>query len=177
MNEHQDTLIKTAMTYGLALGIFWMIKFIFFILGASNPLFIKIFTILTIAVPFLAYYFTKKYRDEKLGGQISFFHAWRFGMMLYFFAALVVSLEHFVLFQYVVSHDFYERLMNLLINMMQQSQMDASTLQSIAKQTIPSPIHIAVQNIFNNMFYGILLSIPVALLLRRNKQTAGKTEE
>lgn len=177
MNEHQDLLIKSAMTYGLALGIFWMIKFIFFILGISNPLFIKIFTVLTIAVPFLAYYFTKKYRDEKLGGQISFFHAWRFGMMLYFFAALVVSLEHFVIFQYVVQHDFYEKFLTTLVDMMKQSEMNTSTIQSIAKMSTPSPIHIAVQNIFNNMFYGILLSLPVAILLRRKNKTVEETEE
>jgi tetrahydromethanopterin S-methyltransferase subunit B len=34
-----------------------------------------------------------------------------------------------------------------------------------------TPIHMAVQGIFNNVFYGIVLSIPVAAIVCRNNVT------
>jgi len=39
-----------------------------------------------------------------------------------------------------------------------------------------TPIHMAIQQIFNNIFYGIILSIPVAALVCR-KQTASPVSE
>lgn len=98
MEENKNLLLKGAMTYGLAMGIYWVVKYIFFIFSVSVPSLSLVYWLLTLAVPFIAYYMTKRYRHD-IGGRISFFHAWRFGTMLYFFAALIVSLEYFVFYQ------------------------------------------------------------------------------
>ena len=98
MEENKGLLLKCAMSYGLAMGIYWVIKYLFLIFGYSIPSLIFIYEGLSLAVPFIAYYLTKRYRQD-IGGSISFFHAWRFGIMLYFFAALIVSIEHFIFFQ------------------------------------------------------------------------------
>jgi len=135
MEENKNLLLKGAMTYGLAMGIYWVVKYIFFIFSVSVPSLSLVYWLLTLAVPFIAYYMTKRYRHD-IGGRISFFHAWRFGTMLYFFAALIVSLSKIRI----------------------------------------SPIHMAIQGIFNNVFYGIILSIPVAALLCRNNSTGSITE-
>lgn len=167
--EEKNSLLKWSMTYGLILGIYWGIKYIFFILSVSRPSFNMVYWILTIAVPFIAYYLTKKYKDEELDGQISFFHAWRFGIMLYFFAALIVSLVHFVFYQYIASPDFIAHAYDQAINFLKNSQINTSVLESLSKLTVPSPIQMAIQGIFNNIFYGIVLSIPVALIVSRHK--------
>ena len=86
MEENKGLLLKCAMSYGLAMGIYWVIKYLFLIFGYSIPSLIFIYEGLSLAVPFIAYYLTKRYRQD-IGGSISFFHAWRFGIMLYFFAA------------------------------------------------------------------------------------------
>ena len=98
MEENKGLLLKCAMSYGLAMGIYWVIKYLFLIFGYSIPSLIFIYEGLSLAVPLIAYYLTKRYRQD-IGGSISFFHAWRFGIMLYFFAALIVSIEHFIFFQ------------------------------------------------------------------------------
>ena len=100
MEENKGLLLKCAMSYGLAMGIYWVIKYLFLIFGYSIPSLIFIYEGLSLAVPFIAYYLTKRYRQD-IGGSISFFHAWRFGIMLYFFAALIVSIEHFIFFQFI----------------------------------------------------------------------------
>ena len=80
MEENKGLLLKCAMSYGLAMGIYWVIKYLFLIFGYSIPSLIFIYEGLSLAVPLIAYYLTKRYRQD-IGGSISFFHAWRFGIM------------------------------------------------------------------------------------------------
>lgn len=174
MEENKNLLLKGAMTYGFAMGIYWVIKYLFFIFSVSIPSFTLIYWFLTFAVPFIAYYMTKRYKQE-IGGRISFFHAWRFGTMLYFFAALIVSLEYFVFYQYIAPPDFIANAVGQLTNLLKEQNLDAEVIDSLSKIRI-SPIQIAIQGIFNNVFYGIIFSIPVAALLCRNNSTGSIPE-
>lgn len=174
MEENKSLLLKSAMSYGLAMGIYWVIKYLFFIFGYTVPMLITIYWGFSLAVPFIAYYMTKKYRDE-IGGQISFFHAWRFGTMLYFFAALIVSLEHFIFFQFIAPRDFMTNMATSMVQVMQNSKVSAEMIESITNMNF-TPIHMAIQGIFNNIFYGIVLSIPVAAIVCR-KKAAGTVSE
>ena len=170
MEENKSLLLKSAMSYGLAMGIFWVIKYLFLIFGYSVPSLSLIYLILSATVPFIAYYMTNRYRME-IGGQISFFHAWRFGTMLYFFAALIVSLEYFIFFQFIAPRDFITNVTAALIQSLQNSQVDSTVIDAINQMNF-TPIHMAIQGIFNNIFYGIVFSIPVAAIVCRNKTGA-----
>lgn len=174
MEENKNLLLKGAMTYGLAMGIYWVVKYIFFIFSVSVPSLSLVYWLLTLAVPFIAYYMTKRNRHD-IGGRISFFHAWRFGTMLYFFAALIVSLEYFVFYQFIAPPDFVANAIGQLTTALKDSQVNSDMLDSLSNIRI-SPIHMAIQGIFNNVFYGIILSIPVAALLCRNNSTGSITE-
>ena len=175
MEENKGLLLKCAMSYGLAMGIYWVIKYLFLIFGYSIPSLIYIYEVLSIAVPFIAYYLTKRYRQE-IGGSISFFHAWRFGIMLYFFAALIVSIEHFIFFQFIAPADFLANSVNQMIEVLKDSQVSTEVMEAIGKTNF-TPIHMAIQGGFNNIFYGIILSIPVAAILCRNNETGAIRQE
>lgn len=166
MEENKNLLLKGAMTYGLAMGIYWVIKYIIFIFSTSTPSLNVVYWLMTIAVPFIAYYLTKRYRQD-IGGSISFFHAWRFGTMLYFFAAMIVSLEHFIFYQFIASPDFVANAMSQVTEALKDSTVNTEIIDSLSKIRI-SPIQMAIQGIFNNVFYGIILSIPVAALVRKS---------
>lgn len=169
MEENKSILLKSAMSYGLAMGIFWVIKYLFLIFGYSIPALNTIYIGLSLAVPFIAYYLTKRYRQD-IGGNISFFHAWRFGTMLYLFAALIVSLEHFIFFQFIAPADFLVNTMTQTVNLLKGTLISSEVIDAIS-QTNLTPIHMAIQGVFNNIFYGIILSIPVAVILCRNNAT------
>ena len=172
MEENKGLLLKCAMSYGLAMGIYWVIKYLFLIFGYSIPSLIFIYEGLSLAVPLIAYYLTKRYRQD-IGGSISFFHAWRFGIMLYFFAALIVSIEHFIFFQFIAPPDFLNNTMTQAIVALKNADFNSEVIEASADQR---PSHMAIQGIFNNIFYGIILSIPVAALVCR-KQTASPVSE
>lgn len=170
MEENRSLLLKSAMHYGLILGIYWVIKYLFLIFSISIPALSLIYVGCTLAVPFIAYVLTKRYRLD-IGGKISFFHAWRFGTMMYFFAALLVSVEHYLYFQFV-SPEFLTNAMEQLSSFLKESQVSTEVVEAVGKVNM-SPIHMAIQGVFNNIFYGIVLSIPVAAFLCSN----GKSSE
>ena len=135
------------------------------------PLLSSLYWGMTIMVPYIAYRFTKRYR-EQLGGQIGFFHAWQFGILLYFFAALIVSLVHYGFYRYIAPDDFLTNSISEAVNLLQNSQINNQLIQSLQEVRI-TPIQMAIQGIFNNLFYGIIFSIPVAAVLGRNN-TSGR---
>ena len=168
MEENKGLLLKCAMSYGLAMGIYWVIKYLFLIFGYSIPSLIFIYEGLSLAVPLIAYYLTKRYRQD-IGGSISF------GIMLYFFAALIVSIEHFIFFQFIAPPDFLNNTMTQAIVALKNADFNSEVIEAISRTNF-TPIHMAIQGIFNNIFYGIILSIPVAALVCR-KQTASPVSE
>lgn len=91
--------------------------------------------------------------------------------MLYFFAALIVSIEHFIFFQFIAPPDFLNNTMTQAIVALKNADFNSEVIEVISRTNF-TPIHMAIQGIFNNIFYGIILSIPVAALVAANKQQA-----
>lgn len=158
------------MFYGLLLGIFWAIKYVFFILGSWYSGIGIVYSALAPLTVIFAFYMTKAYKILT-GGKISFFHAWQFGVLLYFFAALIVSLEHYAFYRYFAPPDFISNSMDQAITLMKSIEMNDAMKQAVEQFSTPSPIQMTIQGIFNNVFYGVILSIPVAALLCRNNTT------
>jgi hypothetical protein len=169
MGGNRAFLLKGAMTYGLSLGIYWVVKYLFFMLGVYSSFFNTLYLMLTALVPFVAYRKTRRYRHD-IGGRIGFFHAWQFGVLLYFFAALVVSLEHFIFYRYIAPPGLLTDTMQQAMGLLKSLNVDKQVLDSVATMRM-DPIHITIQGIFNNVFYGILFSLPVALAVSRNAGT------
>lgn len=164
--ENKSYLLKGAMTYGLIMGIYWAAKYIFFILSLSVPTMSVVYLALTLVVPVLAYHMTRRYQRE-IGGRVGFFHAWQFGVLLYFFAALILSVESYVFYRYIAPPGFVEGAIGQMAETFKESQMGPEMVEALS-QIKTSPIQMTIQGIFNNVFYGLILSIPVAALVIRH---------
>lgn len=159
--------MSAAMSYGFSLGIFWIVKYIFYMFSMRFSYLVVIYWGMSLVVPYLAYLLTKRYRDD-LGGVISFSQAWRFGVLIYLFAAMLVSIMHYVFYRFVAPPDFLSSAVEQTIASLKQMQVDSKVISSIESMNF-SPIHMALQGILNNIFYGIILSLPVAALVCRRK--------
>jgi hypothetical protein len=159
------------MFYGLLLGIFWVIKYIFFIWSVTHPAMGVVYWTLTPLTLVFAYLFTKVYKIM-IGGIIGFFHAWQFGVLLYFFAALIVSLLHYVFYRYLAPADYIANVMEVAVNMVKEINPQAE--EALNQMPVLTPIRLTLQEILTNVFYGIILSAPIAALLCR-KHTTGIT--
>lgn len=159
--------MSAAMSYGFSLGIFWIVKYIFYMFSMRFSYLVVIYWGMSLVVPYLAYLLTKRYRED-LGGAISFSQAWRFGVLIYLFAAMLVSIMHYVFYRFVAPPDFLSSAVEQTIASLKQMQVDSKVISSIESMNF-SPIHMALQGILNNIFYGIILSLPVAALVCRRK--------
>ena len=159
--------MSAAMSYGFSLGIFWIVKYIFYMFSMRFSYLVVIYWEMSLVVPYLAYLLTKRYRED-LGGVISFSQAWRFGVLIYLFAAMLVSVMHYVFYRFVAPPDFLSSAVEQTIASLKQMQVDSKVISSIESMNF-SPIHMALQGILNNIFYGIILSLPVAALVCRRK--------
>lgn len=159
--------MSAAMSYGFSLGIFWIVKYIFYMFSMRFSYLVVIYWGMSLVVPYLAYWLTKRYRED-LGGVISFSQAWRFGVLIYLFAAMLVSVMHYVFYRFVAPPDFLSSAVEQTIASLKQMQVDSKVISSIESMNF-SPIHMALQGILNNIFYGIILSLPVAALVCRRK--------
>ena len=109
---------------------------------------------------------TRRYQRE-IGGRVGFFHAWQFGVLLYFFAALILSVESYVFYRYIAPPGFVEGAIGQMAETFKESQMGPEMVEALS-QIKTSPIQMTIQGIFNNVFYGLILSIPVAALVIRH---------
>lgn len=159
--------MSAAMSYGFSLGIFWIVKYIFYMFSMRFSYLVVIYWGMSLVVPYLAYLLTKRYRED-LGGVISFSQAWWFGVLIYLFAAMLVSIMHYVFYRFVAPPDFLSSAVEQTIASLKQMQVDSKVISSIESMNF-SPIHMALQGILNNIFYGIILSLPVAALVCRRK--------
>lgn len=155
------------MQYGLWMGIFWACKYIFFMLSVYSPLLNGVYFSLTMVVPVVAYFLTVRYRND-VGGAISFLHAWQFGILIYLFAGLIVSLLHYIYYQYLLPPEMLNSIFNQLTDYIRENITLTPEMTEVLDNSVtPSAIQMTLQGIMNNVFFGIIFSIPVALLVRR----------
>ena len=99
MTEKRKTFQEDAMRYGTVMGIFWTLKFVLFPLGMQSPLLLMAFFLLTLIVPVAGFFLARQYRDRECGGVINFSRAFLFTSFMYMFAALFVTIAHYVYFR------------------------------------------------------------------------------
>lgn len=165
------------MRYGTAMGIFWTLKFMLFPLGMQKPMWLMLFFILTLAVPFIGYKFARKYRDTQCQGYIDFSKAFVFTILMYMFAALFSTIIHYVYFRYIDNGliiSSYEAMLAQMESIAQTPEMKQSLEQF--KETLDmvaslSPFDISLHLISQNIFYCTFIALPTAWIVKRNPKT------
>jgi len=174
--EKKRNFQEDAMKYGTLMGIFWTLKFVLFPMGMENPLLLMTFFLLTLIVPVAGFFFARQYRDRECQGFISFSKAFLFTSFMYMFAALFVTIAHYIYFRYMDNGYIVQCYQDMLnqISAGASGELKASfdqfqqALDIIASL---SPLDISLQLITQNVFYCTLIALPTALLVKRTPKT------
>lgn len=144
-------------------------------MGFKVPLLQLLFIFMTLFVPILGYIYIRKYRERYCGGELSFLRGLVFSIYMYFFASLLTAAAHYIYFRFIdngyLLGTYMEQLENLKSSL--TGDMETSIDQLIQNLDIiasMSSLQLTLQLIFQNIFYGILLSLPTALLAMRKKR-------
>jgi hypothetical protein len=173
MSENRINIQRYAMVFGTYMGIYWIIKFICFPLGFTNPFFSLLFLGLTIAVPFMGYRYARIFRDKACNGTITFLQSWLFMVFMYMFAALLAAVAHFIYFRFI-DNGFVINSLTQQIDLIpaEMPQFDAYADQIKEAFDIMrtlTPIEITMQLLSQNFLYCSILSLITAPFVIRNK--------
>lgn len=178
MEQRQLSTKTYAMHFGAYMGVYWILKFILVPLSFTVPFLQFLFIGLTIGVPFMGYYYLKIYRDKICKGSITFSHAMLFVMLVYFFAAMLVSVAHFLYFQFIDNGFIVAALTNQMDQVLEINKDAAdydlllSTVTSFKDEAgTLTAAKITLRLFSNNITAGLLLAIPTALIGKRKFKT------
>ena len=172
MTQQRNSQQQMAMLYGTYMGLFWIVKFIFLPLGLTEPMLGLLFVLLTCAVPFVAYYMTRTYRQRYVDGEFSFFSAFVFSFQIYLFAAILTAIAHYVYFQYIDQGFIYDNILAQMDLLKDEPSMKGQVEQIKSSMNVLyelSPIKLTMQLLSQNVFYGVIFSLPVALFGMKRK--------
>lgn len=172
MTNPKITLQECAMRYGTAMGLFWTFKFMLFPLGLRMPLLQLVFLVLTLGVPVLGYLLAKRFRERDCAGSLSFGRAFLFTTYMYLFASILVAVTHYIYFRYLDQGFIFATYRDMIEQFRGLAQAETLTSLDQLSQAIDTlagltPIQLTLQLISQNVFYGVFLALPTALLVMR----------
>lgn len=174
MTENKTTLRKTAMQYGTIMGLFWMAKFSLVPLGIQIPSLHILFFLLTLCVPFIGYYFTRRYRVKECNNNLSYGWSVIFLFLMYFYASILVSVAHYTYFRFFDNGalmDFYKSNFIEFKSIATDPMIDSINQIEIAFDAFAnmSPLHLTFYFLSNNMFYCFIIAVITAFFVMRRK--------
>jgi len=170
MEPKSNPMYKSAMTSGLILGIALVVfSLIIYIMGVVKPPFwVGIIQYLIIIGGIV--YGTIKFRDDDLGGEISYSKALGFGILICVFAS-VISGIYTVILMTVIDPDFINKMMSAIeeeyVKMgMSEDQIEAS-MKIVGK--MQSPVIMAISQVIGFAFMGTIFSLVTSAFLKKDK--------
>lgn len=175
MTNYKPTLQECAMRYGTGMGLLWAFKFMLFPLGLRIPFLELLFLVLTLGVPVLGYIFAKQFRDRYCDGEVTFSRAFLFTTFMYLFASLLVAVAHYIYFRYLDGGFILETYQNIWNQTKEMANYELMPLLQQYDEALKliselSPLEITFQLMSNNIFCGMLMAVPTALLVMRKKK-------
>ncbi len=171
MEPKSNPMYKSAMTSGLILGIAIVVYFllIYAIMGVIKPPFwIAILQYVIIVGGII--YGTKKFRDEDLGGEISYSKALGFGVLVCVFASIIYGI-YMILLMTVIDPEYMSKFMSIIEEEYVKAGLSEEQIDSMMKMVgkMQSPLIMALSTIFSFAFMGTIFSLVTSAFLKKEK--------
>lgn len=152
---------------GLFLSLLWLVSFAVMMFVPQSPW----GSLLAMATPFLVGWLLQRFRNDALGGHISFRRSYAFSMLTFFYASIVFALAQCLYFRFLDDGNFLSILMEDVKQLQEvyaQNGMPVKELEDGAALigTLPA-IQLAFMFMMQNIFVGLVLSVPVALICKK----------
>ena len=169
MDNKKDLYWKQNTLFGLLMGSSFCLASLIFVWSgrsvAMNPQLNNITTRLTVVGIFMG---RRKYRDEALGGSISYARAFGVGMFLLAIASIVYALYTYIL--YSSSSELFAMYKNHILLMIKQVYENSPMYNTLTEtfNTFLMPVSIAIGEFVNHIFSGIIFTLLLAWIIKRS---------
>lgn len=170
--EEYEQIKAFARIDGAIMGAMWIISFACFIAQFYMPLLNMAALIFGIASIIVSAIRLRNFRDNILDGMISYWRAYGYSLLTYFYAALLLAAAQYIYFQFI-DHGFllnqytamtsspeFKSMMTLYGIKADEMKLTMDTIATLR------PIDIALQFLTTNLFFGIVISWPMAALIK-----------
>lgn len=159
---------------GVLLSVVWVSSFACYMVGLSSPLYATAALLLMLSTPFLAAMRLRNFRDYGREGSISLMRGWVFVALMFFYAGVLFALAQYAYFAFIDKGYLIETITSMMSDaetksMLRQSGLWDSVNDSLHELRQMRPIDLAVNVLTTNITVGILLGLPIALLMRKNR--------
>ncbi len=152
---------------GVFLSLLWLASFAVMMFASQSPW----GSLLAMATPFLVGWLLCRFRNFALDGHISFRRSFAFSVLTFFYASIIFALAQYLYFRFLDQGAFLSNLMDnvkVLKEAYAQNGMSVKELEDAATLVgaLP-PIQLAFMFMMQNIFMGLVLSVPVALVCKK----------
>lgn len=168
------------MKMALPMGVWFIIEYMLRNAAAHNVMLGLISTPMMIVTPIALWYIIRNLRRQFLDDRIAGFQAWTFGTQLMFFAGLIEALFIYIYNEFIFPGNLAEiqhaliaqyedaaasiRSLGVMTNMLGTLE---ETIEAMKQMPVSSPIETAISQLSTDIFYGMILMIPIALIVRK----------
>ena len=158
---------------GLRLFLLWLLSFILYVAGFKTPFLGVLAMILAFMTPFRSSRKLRYYRDEVLGGTISFRRAWVYVVFQFFYASLLFALAQFIYFSYIDKGYFMSQMAQMFSDpatakALQQMGMGQALSQTLTDLSQMRPIDLVLNIMTSNLLVGLVVGLPIGFMAHRS---------
>lgn len=156
---------------GLLLALYWGVSFGFVMLQPESLM----GSLLTLTTPFVVGWRVTKFRDEALGGAISFRRSYAYSTSIFIYAAMAFALIQYAYFRFLDKGMFIglltQSLEALKPNYEQAGVNTAELTETMKLMQAWPPIQWAFVFMIQNILIGFVVSLPIAAFCTRRVAT------
>lgn len=182
MAEKNTGMVASAMNYAIPLGLFWVFKYIFVILGDSYDRSLYIESLLSIFTPVIYYMLLCRYRDVNRHGRLDYGDAILFSLLLFMFASLfevvIVCLHIYIInpatlsiyTQQLMESGSMEQTQKLLSAFGMNGEVDKETFENYMNFYASNiGVIFIISRVFVNFLLGLFLSLILGYFVSRQR--------
>ncbi|MBR1687191.1 MAG: DUF4199 domain-containing protein [Prevotella sp.] len=160
---------------GALLALVWIGSFACYIQGFSSGMLGWLAIVLAVVSPFFVLRRLRHFRDAARSGIVSFGRGYAYSVLVFFYGGLLLAIAQYVYLAYLDNGYLLDRLMQFASSaegrqMLQQMGMEQEMSQSLEAMGTVRPIDYALSILSLNITAGFILSLPIALAVRRKER-------
>jgi hypothetical protein len=143
--------------------------------GLSQPVYSLVAMALIVTTPFYVGVRLKRFRDEDRNGVISLLRGWAFAILVFFYGGILLAVVQYVYLAFMDNGYLLMALKRTLDTpegklMVEQYGMTANIEESLNAIQQLRPIDFALNMLTMNISAGIILGLPIAAMMKKEKK-------
>lgn len=178
-----------AMNYAVPFGAWWIVGMLCFVYSLREPSLSICFYFIFASTPVVGYMMLCRFRNRVCGANITFGRAYLFSLLTYFYAALLLAMACYVYFRFFDHGEFISGYLKAIDSPEMKQALKQESIRQLmggaeiddlkrvleSIQTV-SPVVYAANILDLNIFVGLVLSVPAALLAARHRLRRSKLQ-